>query len=76
MIKFSKCHSCKHYIITDDIIPRCKAFPDGIPMEIFREEVEHTKPYKNDNGIDPSLCTRVMQTQQFVVVDHRNYRII
>lgn len=51
MIKFSKCHSCKHYIITGDIIPRCKAFPDGIPMEIFREEVEHTKPYKNDNGI-------------------------
>ena len=26
-------------------------YPDGIPMEIFREEFDQTKPYKNDNGI-------------------------
>lgn len=51
MIRLLKCHYCKHYIISDDIIPRCKAFPDGIPLEIFREEFDHTKPYKNDNGI-------------------------
>ena len=51
MIRLLKCHYCKHYIISDYIIPRCKAFPDGIPLEIFREEFDHTKPYKNDNGI-------------------------
>ena len=51
MIRLLKCHYCKHYIISDDIIPRCKAFPDGIPLEIFREEFDHTKPYKNENGI-------------------------
>ncbi len=51
MIGFAKCHYCKHYIVLEDVLPRCKAFPDGIPMEIFREEVEHTKPYDNDNGI-------------------------
>ena len=51
MIGFFKCYYCKHYINSDDIIPRCKAFPDGIPMEIFREEIEHNKPFKNDNGI-------------------------
>ena len=51
MIRLVKCHSCKHYIISEDVIPICKAFPNGIPLEIFREEIEHTKPYGNDNGI-------------------------
>jgi len=29
----------------------CKAFPKGIPDEIFNNEHDHTKPYKGDNGI-------------------------
>ena len=51
MIGFFKCYYCKHYIISEDIIPKCKAFPDGIPLEIFREEIDHTQPYEGDNGI-------------------------
>jgi hypothetical protein len=51
MIGFFKCYYCKNYIHSEDVVPMCKAYPDGIPMEIFREEVDHTKPYPGDNGI-------------------------
>lgn len=51
VIGFFKCYYCEHYINTDSVIPKCKAYPDGIPIEILREEVDHTKHYKNDNGI-------------------------
>lgn len=29
----------------------CDAYPDGIPYEILLSEVDHTKPYKGDHGI-------------------------
>lgn len=29
----------------------CRAFPQGIPMEIATGEVEHTTPYPGDHGI-------------------------
>lgn len=29
----------------------CDAFPDGIPIEIIESKIDHTKPYKGDNGI-------------------------
>lgn len=45
-----QCDKCKH-LSFDYIYPTCKAFPDGIPNELFSEEISHTKPYKNDNGI-------------------------
>lgn len=35
----------------EGIMPICKAYPKGIPLEIFREEVDHTKEYKGDKGI-------------------------
>lgn len=31
--------------------PKCKAFIDGIPREILREEIDHTQPYEGDNGM-------------------------
>ena len=44
-----QCFECKNFISSKRIV--CKAFPDGIPDEIFFNEVSHTKPYKGDNGI-------------------------
>ena len=43
---FSKCMSCIHYLKNHS----CKAFKK-IPMEIWNGDIDHTKPYKNDNGI-------------------------
>jgi len=44
------CTDCKHFSVREGKL-RCEAFPDGIPDEIFLGGVEHTKPYKGDNGI-------------------------
>jgi len=45
------CTRCKHQY---DVIEKgrtCKAFPEGIPDEIWLGKNKHTKPYKGDNGI-------------------------
>ena len=44
------CMDCKHFI-NEKGTPRCAAFPDGIPEEIWMGEVDHVKPYKGDGGI-------------------------
>ena len=43
------CLLCKH--LTSDIDRTCEAFPDGIPIEIWNGDNDHTKLYKGDNGI-------------------------
>ena len=35
------CDDCVHY---DDVGVKCKAFPDGIPSDIWGGIVPHTKP--------------------------------
>ena len=45
---FSFCSYCDHKDLNSR---RCKAYPDGIPDEILNGEIDHTEPYKGDNGI-------------------------
>lgn len=48
---FSKvCQPCKHYS-RESLDRNCKAFPDGIPMEIWTGKNDHKKPFKGDHGI-------------------------
>jgi len=42
-----QCISCKHY----EGLWTCKAFPNGIPVEIRTGMFDHTKPRKGDGGI-------------------------
>lgn len=49
---FSKvCSLCVHLNRADVSERKCSAFPDGIPLEIWKGGNDHTAPYKNDNGI-------------------------
>lgn len=42
------CNQCTH-LYKDQF--GCEAYPDGIPKEILTGEVDHSKPYKGDHGI-------------------------
>jgi hypothetical protein len=47
------CLPCKHFIFDENDVCKhvCKAFPDGIPDEIWRGDNDHKKPYPGDHGI-------------------------
>jgi hypothetical protein len=42
-----QCELCRHYFGED----RCAAFPEGIPLAILNDEVEHCHPFAGDRGI-------------------------
>lgn len=48
----SVCSRCQHLNLDPSATtPACKAFPNGIPNEIWSGKNDHTKPYPNDKGI-------------------------
>lgn len=52
MIPYIKCMHCEHFDFMSDInLPTCTAFPKGIPWGIWREEIDHEKPFPGDHGI-------------------------
>jgi hypothetical protein len=44
-----QCERCVNLI--ERTRKRCEAFQGGIPPEIWNDEIEHNRPYPNDNGI-------------------------
>jgi len=47
-----QCMRCTRYFVDPDKdVPVCLAFPNGIPVEIYTGEVDHSEPFKGDNGL-------------------------
>jgi len=45
------CFFCKHYHRIAQEALTCEAYPEGIPTRIIESNVNHTAPYKGDQGI-------------------------
>lgn len=43
-----QCLACANL---NNSMTNCKAFPNGIPVKILTGHFDHTKPFRNDNGI-------------------------
>lgn len=46
-----QCNTCANLIREWGTDFRCKAFPQGVPEELYTSCVSHTEPYPGDNGI-------------------------
>jgi len=47
-----QCCTCRHFVGKKDRDSlNCKAFADGIPLEIVLNEHDHREPFPGDNGI-------------------------
>ena len=53
MFRISQCVSCVHYQgqLSGKEMQSCKAFPKGIPDEIWKNEVKHDSAVDGDGGI-------------------------
>lgn len=52
----SVCTRCQHLALDPNTtLQTCKAFPSGVPEEIWGGSNDHTKPYKGDRGIQFQL---------------------
>ncbi len=53
----SRCESCANFNIYRMVVRNsrltstCKAYPNGIPKDIFSGKIKHNKPIKGDSGI-------------------------
>jgi hypothetical protein len=45
---WSQCFECKHRLPQTRLA--CKAFPNGVPREIFLSDHNHREPFVGDNG--------------------------
>ena len=51
----SQCTACTHLEREEEAQQQCEAFPEGIPTEIWLNEVAHTAPYPGDHGVHLDL---------------------
>lgn len=45
------CFDCIHFEGMVEGKPRCKAFPEGIPRDLMKQDAKHDEPYPGDHGV-------------------------
>jgi len=70
-----QCLQCRHLLTMPipltDHAPTCTAFPQGIPLDLWDTEHDHTMPYAGDNGIlftpftPDEIATRTARARAF-----------
>lgn len=50
-MKISLCMSCERFDRATEDRNVCSAFPGGIPVAIFLGDVDHSKPFPGDHGL-------------------------
>lgn len=51
---------------------KCKAYPGGIPPEIWNMEVNHSKPYIGDNGLQFKVIEEIEIKEEVVIKKEEN----
>jgi len=51
MVERSQCFICKHLTEASAFKKTCKAFPNGIPEEIYFNDYDHKNPRHGDGGV-------------------------
>ena len=72
---FSQCLDCKHFDFDNLNKNTCKAFPYGIPEDIFWNKIIHTQNIENDNGIKFAPISEWFNRKIIIITESKKLKV-